>query len=63
LIMAVLRNGSNMLGLPNYVQEIVIGTIIIGAVLIDQQKHRLRARETAAAKTDDGKRENPGTSV
>ena len=43
LIMAVLRNGSNMLGLPNYVQEIIIGSIIVGAVLIDQQKHRLRA--------------------
>ncbi|MXW63346.1 MAG: ABC transporter permease [Bacteroidetes bacterium SB0662_bin_6] len=43
LIMAVLRNGSNMLGLPNYVQEIIIGTIIVGAVLVDQQKHRLRA--------------------
>ncbi len=42
LIMAVLRNGSNMLGLPNYVQEIIIGAIIVGAVLIDQQKHRLR---------------------
>lgn len=44
LIMAVLRNGSNMLGLPNYVQEIIIGAIIVGAVLVDQQKHRLRAR-------------------
>lgn len=46
LIMAVLRNGSNMLGLPNYVQEIIIGSIIVGAVLVDQQKHRLRARRT-----------------
>lgn len=44
LIMAVLRNGSNMLGLPNYVQEIIIGAIIVGAVLVDQQKHRLRKR-------------------
>lgn len=52
LIMAVLRNGSNMLGLPNYVQEIVIGTIIIGAVLVDQQKHRLRAREQVEDTTD-----------
>jgi len=31
---------------PNYVQEIIIGAIIVGAVLIDQQKHRLRARST-----------------
>ncbi len=42
LIMAVLRNGCNMLGVPNYVQEIIIGVIIIGAVLVDQQKHRLK---------------------
>ncbi len=41
LIMAVLRNGCNMLGVPNYVQEIIIGAIIVGAVLVDQQKHRL----------------------
>ncbi len=40
--MAVLRNGCNMLGVPNYVQEIIIGVIIIGAVMVDQQKHRLK---------------------
>ena len=43
LIMAVLRNGCNMLGLPNYVQEIIIGFIIVGAVLIDRLKHRMKA--------------------
>ncbi len=42
LIMAVLRNGCNMLGVPNFVQEIIIGVIIVGAVLVDQQKHRLK---------------------
>lgn len=42
LIMAVLRNGCNMLGVPNYVQEIIIGAIIVGAVLVDQQKHKLK---------------------
>lgn len=42
LIMAVLRNGCNMLGVPNFVQEIIIGAIIVGAVMIDQQKHKLR---------------------
>ena len=36
LIMAVLRNGSNMLGLPNYIQEIVIGCIIVAAVALDK---------------------------
>lgn len=42
LIMAILRNGCNMVGIPNYVQEIMIGLIIIGAVLIDQMRHRLK---------------------
>ncbi|MEM6628962.1 MAG: ABC transporter permease [Bacteroidota bacterium] len=42
LIMAVLRNGCNMLGVPNYVQEIIIGSIIVGAVLVDQLKHRVK---------------------
>lgn len=40
LIMAILRNGCNMLGVPNYVQEIIIGAIIIGAVGIDRLKHK-----------------------
>ena len=41
LIMAVLRNGCNMLGVANYVQEIIIGTIIVCAVLVDRLRHRL----------------------
>lgn len=40
LLMAVLRNGCNMLGVPTFVQEIIIGAIIVGAVLIDQQRHK-----------------------
>jgi ribose/xylose/arabinose/galactoside ABC-type transport system permease subunit len=43
LIMAVLRNGCNMLGVPNFVQEVIIGVIIIGAVAIDRLKHRIKA--------------------
>lgn len=39
LIMAVLRNGCNMLGVPNYVQEIIIGAIIVGAVSLDKLRH------------------------
>lgn len=42
LIMAVLRNGCNMLGVPNFVQEVIIGVIIVGAVAIDKLKHRLK---------------------
>ncbi|MEZ4702975.1 MAG: ABC transporter permease [Rhodothermales bacterium] len=37
LIMAVLRNGCNMLGVPNFVQEIIIGAIIVGAVSLDHR--------------------------
>jgi ribose/xylose/arabinose/galactoside ABC-type transport system permease subunit len=39
LIMAVLRNGCRLVGIPNYVQNIVIGTIIIAAVGVDRLKH------------------------
>lgn len=40
LMMAILRNGCNLVGIPNYVQNILIGSIIIGAVAIDRLKHR-----------------------
>ena len=47
LIMAILRNGCNMVGIPNYVQNIVIGSIIILAVGLDGLKHR---KQSATAK-------------
>jgi len=41
LIMAVLRNGSNQSGWPNYMQEIIIGLVIILAVGLDKlRQHR-----------------------
>lgn len=43
LIMAVLRNGSNQSGWPTYMQEIIIGIVIILAVAVD----RLRQRRAA----------------
>src|SRR5207237_7922623 len=36
LIMAVLRNGSNQMGWPTYMQEIIIGVVIIIAVAVDR---------------------------
>jgi ribose transport system permease protein len=36
LIMAVLRNGSNQMGWPTYMQEIIIGIVIIIAVGVDK---------------------------
>jgi len=39
MMMAVLRNGCNLVGIPTYIQNILIGSIIIGAVAIDRLKH------------------------
>jgi ribose transport system permease protein len=44
LIMAILRNGLNLLGVSSYVQQIAIGTVIVAAVLIDMA---LRRRTTS----------------
>jgi ribose transport system permease protein len=43
LIMAFLRNGCQQMGWPNYIQEIIIGAIIVLAVALD----RVRARWAA----------------
>jgi ribose transport system permease protein len=42
LIMGVLRNGLNLLGVSSFLQQIVIGAVIVGAVLVDTvlKKHR-----------------------
>ena len=40
LIMSFLRNGCTMMGWPNYIQEIIIGVIIVVAVSLDQVRHR-----------------------
>jgi len=42
-IMAFLRNGSTMMGWPNYIQEIIIGAIIVAAVALDQFRYRREA--------------------
>ena len=42
-IMSFLRNGCTMMGWPNYVQEIIIGVIIVAAVSLDQVRHRRAA--------------------
>ncbi|HTK37776.1 MAG TPA: ABC transporter permease [Pyrinomonadaceae bacterium] len=40
LIMAFLRNGCQQIGWANYVQEIIIGAIIVAAVAIDQLRRK-----------------------
>jgi ribose transport system permease protein len=42
LIMGVLRNGLNLLGVSSFLQQIVIGAVIVGAVLIDTALKRHR---------------------
>jgi ribose transport system permease protein len=41
LIMAFLRNGCQQMGWPNYIQEIIIGIIIVIAVALDRFRHSL----------------------
>ena len=40
LIMAVLRNGLNLLDVSSYVQQVAIGVVIVAAVLVDMTLHR-----------------------
>ena len=39
LVMAFLRNGTQQMGWPTYVQEILIGVIIVAAVAVDRWRH------------------------
>ena len=43
LIMTVIRSGCAQMGLPNWVQEMVTGFIIVLAVAIDRWRQRRRA--------------------
>jgi ribose transport system permease protein len=40
LIMTVIRSGCSQMGLPNWLQEIVTGSIIVVAVALDRLRHR-----------------------
>jgi ribose/xylose/arabinose/galactoside ABC-type transport system permease subunit len=42
LIMGVLRNGLNLLDVSSFFQQVVIGIVIIGAVLVDMTLKRRR---------------------
>jgi ribose transport system permease protein len=39
-LMTFLRTGCVIVGWPNYVQEIIVGAIIVIAVAVDQIRHR-----------------------
>ena len=40
LIIAVIQNGMNLLGVESYLQKVVLGLVILGAVLLDQVQKR-----------------------
>jgi ribose/xylose/arabinose/galactoside ABC-type transport system permease subunit len=44
LIMTAIRSGCSQMGLPNWVQEIVTGAVIVLAVAIDRLRQRSRAQ-------------------
>jgi ribose transport system permease protein len=46
LIMSVLRNGLNLLGVSSYLQQVAIGVVIVAAVLIDMALRRRVQRST-----------------
>jgi len=43
LIMSIIRAGCSQMGLPNWVQEMITGSIIIAAVALDRMRHRKAA--------------------
>jgi ribose transport system permease protein len=49
LIMSVLRNGLNLLGVSSYLQQVAIGVVIIVAVLIDMALRRRVQRSAQRA--------------
>ena len=42
MLMAVIRNGLSMKGVPNWVQDVLTGSIIVAAVALDRLRHRAR---------------------
>jgi ribose transport system permease protein len=50
LIMAFLRNGCQQMGWPNYIQEIIIGVIIVLAVALDRARATWAERSASAVR-------------
>ena len=42
-IMAIIQIGCSQQGLPNWVQEIITGTIIVGAVALDRWRTKVKS--------------------
>src|SRR5207253_614014 len=56
LIMAFLRNGCQQMGWPNYIQEIIIGVIIVVAVALDRLRLSSSSRRIVRGLTRCGRR-------
>jgi len=41
-IIGILRNGLNIMGVSSFIQQIIIGSVIIGAVYLDQLRNRIK---------------------
>jgi ribose transport system permease protein len=41
-IISVIQNGMNLLGIESYTQNVVLGLVILGAVLLDRLRGRFR---------------------
>ena len=54
LIMAFLRNGCQQMGWPNYIQEIIIGVIIVVAVALDRFRARWAERTAMLPSATEG---------
>jgi ribose transport system permease protein len=39
-VIGVIQNGMNLTNVESYTQKVVLGLVILGAVLLDQLKHR-----------------------
>ncbi|MEE3503648.1 ABC transporter permease [Acidiphilium acidophilum] len=42
LLMTILKNGTQLAGISSYVEEVILGIVVIGAVYIDNLRRRLR---------------------
>lgn len=51
-IIAVIQNGMNLTNVESYTQKVVLGLVILGAVLLDRFKPRVRARGGGKEDTD-----------
>jgi ribose transport system permease protein len=47
LIMVLLKNGSNLLNISTFWQQVLVGVVIVGAVFWDQYRQRSHSNKTA----------------